>query len=75
MAVENTRFSNQQAPCGRIVDGEQHLDRDEECLLTEDCAYACGCRRTRHEYHDGSIRQLVIHHDGRVLVDELLAAE
>jgi len=51
------------------------MDRDEECLLTDDTSYSCGCRRTRHEYHDGSYRRLIVHHSGRVLVDELLAGE
>ena len=73
--VENTSFSGQRAPCGGIVDGERHVDRDEDCLLTDDYSYACGCRQTRHEYHDGSFSQLVIHHDGTVLVDEFLSAD
>ncbi len=75
MTVENTSFSGQRAPCGGIVDGERHVDRDEDCLLTDDYSYACGCRQTRHEYHDGSFSQLVIHHDGTVLVDEFLSAD
>lgn len=75
MTIEDSHFDAAQAPCGRIVDGERHLDRDTECLLTDDYVYACGCRRTRHEYHDGTFSRVVRHHDGRVLVDELLAAE
>ena len=70
-----TSFNGQRAPCGRIVDGERHEDRDEECLLTDDMYFACGCRTTSHEYHDGSVRRRVSRHDGTVLVDELLAAE
>lgn len=71
MTIEDTSFSGRRAPCGRIVDGERHVDRDEECMLTDHYSYACGCRRTRNEYHDGSVSRLVIHHNGKVLVDEL----
>ena len=63
-------FTGGKAPCGRIVDGESHRDEDDQCLVTEDMSYSCGCRSIRHEYHDGSICHKVIHHNGRVLVDE-----
>jgi hypothetical protein len=75
MPRTHTSFKSQQAPCGRIVDGEQHQDRDEECLLADDLHYACGCRSTYHQYHDGSVRRQVVRHDGAVLVNEFLAAE
>jgi len=75
MTIENSTFSSSRAPCGRIVDGERHQDRDDECVLTDDYAYHCGCRRTRHEYHDGSFRLLIVHHNGTVLTDELLSGE
>jgi hypothetical protein len=75
MVGTNTRFTQQPAPCGRIVDGEIYQDRDEDTLLTNEYDYACGCRTIRHEYHDGSVSQKVIRHDGHVLVDELLSAE
>ena len=68
-------FTGQQAPCGRVVDGETYQDQDEEALVTEEVDYACGCRTIRHEYHDGSVSQKVVRHDGRVLVDELRSAE
>ncbi len=71
MTAETTSFNGQRAPCGQIVDGERYLDRDEECVITDHTSYACGCRQTRHEYHDGSLSRLVIHHNGKVLVDEL----
>ena len=64
MARKNTSFKGQQAPCGRIADGESYQDRDDDALLTEELDYACGCRSIRHEYHDG-----------KVLVDERLSAE
>ncbi len=75
MTLTDRSFQRRQAPCGQIVDGVRHQDRDDECLLTDDLSYSCGCRRIRHEYHDGSYSRRVIHHDGTVLVDELLAAE
>lgn len=75
MVATNTSFSRQQAPCGRIVDGATYQDRDDETVLTREMDYACGCRTIRHEYHDGSVSEKVIRHDGTVLVDELLSAE
>ena len=75
MVPTNTIFRGQEAPCGQILDGEHYEDRDEECLVTEEFDYVCGCRSIRHEYHDGSISRTVVRHDGTVLVDELLAAE
>ena len=75
MAATSTSFTQQQAPCGRTVDGATYQDRDEETVLTLEIDYACGCRTIRHEYHDGSVSQKVIRHDGHVLVDELLSAE
>ena len=50
-------------------------DQDDEALVTQELDYACGCRSIRHEYHDGSVSRKVIHHDGDVLVDELVSAE
>lgn len=75
MARTDKSFKGQQAPCGRIVDGESYQDRDDDALLTEELDYACGCHSIRHEYHDGSMSRKVVRHDGRVLVDELLSAE
>jgi hypothetical protein len=48
-------------------------DRDDEGLVVSDMYYACGCRSIRHEYHDGSLCRRIVRHDGRVLVDELIA--
>jgi hypothetical protein len=75
MALRNTSFQSQQAPCGQVVNGESYQDQDDEILVTEELDYACGCRTIRHEYHDGSVSAKVVRHDGRVLVDELLSAE
>lgn len=73
MPTTSTRFAHEKAPCGRIVDGERFQDREqnEECLVTDEAFYACGCEICRNEYHDGSVTVKVIRHDGRVLVDEL----
>jgi hypothetical protein len=57
------------------VDGESYEDQDEEVLVTYEVDYACGCRSVRHEYHDGSVALKVVHHNGKVLVDELDSAE
>jgi hypothetical protein len=70
-----TRFESQRAPCGLSVNGESYQDRDEEVLLTHEIRYACGCRSLRHEFHDGAVSAKVVHHDGTILVDELLASE
>jgi hypothetical protein len=75
MALSNASFKSEQAPCGRIVDGESYQDRDEEVLVTDERDYVCGCRTIRHEYHDGSVSSKVVRHDGTVLIDELLSAE
>jgi hypothetical protein len=73
MTTATTAFKGEQAPCGQIVDGERYQDADDECLVTEQWYYACGCRSTRHEYHDGSVCCRVVRHDGTVLADEFLA--
>ena len=75
MAATKAAFAQQHAPCGRVVDGETYQDRDDETVLTLEVDYACGCRSIRHEYHDGSVSEKVIRHDGHVVVDELLWAE
>jgi hypothetical protein len=62
-----------QAPCGQRVDGERLRERDDDCLISDDMFYACGCKTIRHEYHDGSVSRTVVRHDGTVVVDELFA--
>ena len=66
-------FESQQAPCGKVVGGQCHEDHDDEGLIINDLFFACGCRTIRHEYHDGSLSQRIVHHNGHVLVDELIA--
>ena len=71
----NGSFKGQPAPCGQLADSEHYEDHDEDCLVTRGVEYACGCVSIHREYHDGSISRRIVHHDGRVMVDELLSAE
>jgi hypothetical protein len=57
------------------VDAKHLHEDDGQGLLIEDTYYACGCRRMHRAYHDGSVRSTVLHHNGKVLVDELDAKE
>ena len=68
-------IKGQPAPCGRIVDAERYQDHDDDVVVTQDTDYACGCRAIHHEYHDGAVSRKIVHHNGRVLVDELLSSE
>ena len=68
-------FKDREAPCGKVMHGERFQDRDAEALLTDQQRYACGCRIIRHEYHDGTVSCKTIHHNGKVLVDEIHGAE
>ena len=71
MSITTSRFTNEKAPCGQVVDGERFRDRDDECLLSDEMFYDCGCRSIRHEYHDGGVSANVVRHDGTVLEDEI----
>ncbi len=71
MPITTKPFSNEKAPCGQFMDGERLQDRDEECLLTDEMFYKCGCKTIRHEYHDGAVSCRIVRHDGTVLKDEL----
>ena len=75
MSLEKTPFTNEMAPCGDQVDGERLLDRDEDCLLSDEMFYECGCQSIRHEYHDGTVSSKVVKHDGTVVVDELVSGQ
>ena len=75
MAVTTKHFDRETAPCGQSVPGDRLKDRDEQCLLSDETFFACGCQRIRHEYHDGSVSSKVVHHDGTVLEDEIIAAQ
>jgi hypothetical protein len=64
------RFTGEQAPCGRVVDGERRRDEDDDGFRIDSIRYACGCRENLNEFHDGSVHDTIVRHDGRVLVDE-----
>ena len=73
--MPTTRFTNEKAPCGQRVSGDRLRDRDEQCLLSDEMFYDCGCKTIRQEYHDGSVSSRVVHTNGRVLDDELIAGQ
>jgi hypothetical protein len=70
----NGTFNSEQAPCGRLVSGEYYEDHDDECVVTRETAFACGCKSIQHEYHDGTVRRTIVRHDGKLLVDEAASA-
>ena len=63
-------FMSELAPCGKIVAGDHYADEDNEGLIIRDEYYECGCRRIRHEYHDGSTEVRAIRHDGKLVKGE-----
>ncbi|MGH8774137.1 MAG: hypothetical protein ACRDWI_02860 [Jiangellaceae bacterium] len=73
MTVISTRFSKQRAPCGHVADGEHLESRDDRGLVTDEMLFACGCKTTREEYHDGSVEHTVVRHDGRLARNEDIA--
>ena len=70
-----TSFTGERAPCGQVVDGARYSDRDDEGLLVEHLHYGCGCLDFRDDFHDGSTRHHIVHHNGKVLLDEELRGE
>lgn len=70
MISTTAEFTAEKAPCGKVVDGRRHQEDDDNGLLFDDKTYACGCRRIRHVFHDGSVRIRTVRHDGKVLADE-----
>jgi hypothetical protein len=70
-----TQFEATRAPCGQTKDGERAITEDRQGLIIEHTSYACGCRSTKEEFHDGSVYHLVVHHSGKVLVEEELRGE
>ena len=67
-------FKGQPAPCGQLSDSEHYEDHDDD-FVTRGVEFACGCTSLHREYHDGSVSRRIVHHDGRVMVEELLSAE
>jgi hypothetical protein len=70
MSGTRTHLAAEQAPCGRLVEGDRSREGDADGLVIDKVTYACGCRRTHHEFHDGSVRLRIVRHDGKVLMDE-----
>ena len=70
----SSTFSDRLTPCRRRRGGERYEDKDDAMLLTQLVLFSCGCRIVRHEYHDGTVNQTVIRHDGTTLVEELFSA-
>jgi hypothetical protein len=71
MSPTFTTVTGQKAPCGQTLDGQCYEDGDAEALVTHEVVFSCGCRSIRHEYHDGTVGRKTIHHNGKVLLDEL----
>ena len=64
-------FTNEKAPCGKVVAGDHYVDDDGLGMVLRDEYYKCGCRRIHHEYHDGSTDEHVTRHDGKPCRTEL----
>ena len=71
MTIIDTSFKAERAPCGKILPGQRQQDRDDECVLTDERFYSCGCVTIRHEYHDGTFSRREVRHDGKVIVDRM----
>jgi hypothetical protein len=66
-------FEPELAPCGKTVQGESYRDSDGEGFSVWVRYYGCGCRRTRHEYHDGSVTATAVKHGrkaGKIVWEE-----
>lgn len=70
MTGTKMHLTGERAPCGRLGDADRSQDDDFEGLRRDDLLFACGCRKLRHEFHDGSVRIRTVRHDGKVLMDE-----
>ena len=73
MTTTTTRLDATLAPCGQRTTGERIVTEDQHGLITEHTSYDCGCRSSKEEYHDGSVHFMLVHHKGKVLVDQLLS--
>jgi len=70
-----SKFDATKAPCGHRHTGERTVSEDEQGLVTEEVTYACGCRISKEEFHDGSVHRMVVNHRGRVIFEEELRGE
>ena len=71
----NGSFNGQQAPCGQLVDGENYEDHDDECVVTRDVEFACGCVSIHHAVPRRKRQPESRPARRHVLIDELLSAE
>lgn len=65
MVGSRSAFEPEQAPCGKVYGGHCYQDSDGEGLVVFDHYFTCGCRRTRHEYHDGTVNTQAFRHGRR----------
>ena len=70
-----TTFEETLAPCGQHKSGTRSVTEDHLGLATEEVSFACGCRSSREEFHDGSVHHMVVNHHGKVLVEEEFRGE
>lgn len=70
MLRTTSEFTAKRSPCGKVADGRRHREDDDEGLVIDDLTFTCGCRQSRHMFHDGSVRIRTVRHDGKVLIDE-----
>jgi hypothetical protein len=73
MVGKRVAFEPELAPCGKTVGGEVYRDADGEGFAVSVHYYACGCRRTHHEYHDGSVTATAVKHGrkhGKIIWEE-----
>jgi hypothetical protein len=75
MSAVASRFEARTAPCGAQHSGEEYRTEDQHGLVTDDVRFSCGCRTSKEEFHDGSVHRKVVHHSGKVLIDEEFRGE
>jgi hypothetical protein len=75
VATNVIRFEDSLTPCGQRKGGERAVTEDQQGLIHEQTTYACGCTSSKTEYHDGSVHMSMVHHKGKVLLDQVLSGE
>ncbi|WP_129666436.1 hypothetical protein [Phytoactinopolyspora endophytica] len=56
-----------------MTDGEHSESRDNQGLVSDQMLFDCGCKKSREEYHDGSIEETTVKHDGKLLSHETIS--
>lgn len=59
------------APCGRTVEAYELADDDDFGMIIRSYRYTCGCRTVRREYHDGSVSERTVRHNGKKITSKL----